>query len=536
MASHLIEVLKQNSQESLIEALKQFNEQNKALTSFPDIPSDAKKEIFDALLEVLSANNSPQEVISRSLECLRILSRDKSGLEHLTKEEHISAILKHAKLLSPCATPSEDHPVIIEALKCLCNLVFNSHEALKRCSSSGCIEGIVNRMKIYKDPSLNHLIKLFDMKFLHLITALDATIRPKLRYDLHGFTYLIEVLDLTLRPAEESSGTGLSPESVDLCVEVLKVLFNTTITTDSLNEEEEAHFMRLASVLHDLLLCLVKNNDKRHELHSHVVHLLTVMPSESYEELMTPAEIKVTGENMEEVEFEGKSMAAIVVLLQFLKTQLNKGSGKCESIKADLCPILHSLCQITRSNRIIRKFCRLQVLPYLGEEVKKLPEEGEHLRNKLCKLFTHHIVEVKSLSAEFLFILCKENTARFIKYTGYGNAAGLLAQKGLMAGSSNHSAYSSESENSDTEDYLRLKENVNPVTGKWEYPESNVMDEMTEEQKEYLATDLINKIDKLHRRGVIQPVTISESGRPTVVESVAELVEKTKINEDSDSD
>ena len=69
------------------------------------------QEIFDALLEVLSsATDRPQEVTSRSLECLRILSRDKSGLEHLTKEEHISVILKHAKLLSLDATPSEDYP------------------------------------------------------------------------------------------------------------------------------------------------------------------------------------------------------------------------------------------------------------------------------------------------------------------------------------------------------------------------------------------------------------------------------------------
>ena len=28
--------------------------------------------------------------------------------------------------------------------------------------------------------------------------------------------------------------------------------------------------------------------------------------------------------------------------------------------------------------------------------------------------------------AEFLFILCKEKVGRFVKHTGYGNAAGLL--------------------------------------------------------------------------------------------------------------
>ena len=46
---------------------------------------------------------------------------------------------------------------------------------------------------------------------------------------------------------------------------------------------------------------------------------------------------------------------------------------------------------------------------------------------------------------------------RFVKYTGYGNAAGLLAQHGLMCGG--HGAvYSSESEDSETEEYSQLKD------------------------------------------------------------------------------
>ena len=66
--------------------------------------------------------------------------------------------------------------------------------------------------------------------------------------------------------------------------------------------------------------------------------------------------------------------------------------------------------------------------------------------------------EVKELVADFLFILCKENVTRLIKYTGYGNAAGLLANRGLMlGGAGNTGDYSSESEESDTEEYLQIK-------------------------------------------------------------------------------
>ena len=47
--------------------------------------------------------------------------------------------------------------------------------------------------------------------------------------------------------------------------------------------------------------------------------------------------------------------------------------------------------------------------------------------------------------------------ARFVKYTGYGNAAGLLAQRGLMCGGRG-AEYSSDSEDSETEEYSALQD------------------------------------------------------------------------------
>lgn len=47
-----------------------------------------------------------------------------------------------------------------------------------------------------------------------------------------------------------------------------------------------------------------------------------------------------------------------------------------------------------------------------------------------------------------------------IKYTGYGNCSGLLAQLGLLRlnESYNKGEYSSDSEDSDTEEYTELKD------------------------------------------------------------------------------
>lgn len=50
------------------------------------------------------------------------------------------------------------------------------------------------------------------------------------------------------------------------------------------------------------------------------------------------------------------------------------------------------------------------------------------------------------------------SVSRMVKYTGYGNAAGMFANKGLLGPDKGKAAYSSESEDSETEEYLKHKE------------------------------------------------------------------------------
>jgi hypothetical protein len=56
-----------------------------------------------------------------------------------------------------------------------------------------------------------------------------------------------------------------------------------------------------------------------------------------------------------------------------------------------------------------------------------------------------------------------------VKYTGYGNAAGFLAKRGVMlggnsnVGSSSGAQYSSDSEDSDTEEYKKFKSQYVPT-------------------------------------------------------------------------
>jgi len=178
----------------------------------------------------------------------------------------------------------------------------------------------------------------------------------------------------------------------------------------------------------------------------------------------------------------------------------------------------------------VRKYYRSLVLPPITD-VKQKPEDGDSPRAVLCRLLTSSDSTLSVMVAEFIFILCKESVRRMIKYTGYGNAAGLLARKGLMGGAKHTKEgacnYSSSESDSDTEEYASNAHKVNPITGFAEERGRGTQpfEGMSDEQKEYEAVHLANLIDKLHSMGVVKPAKLGDDGKPHPVDHVLELCE-----------
>lgn len=561
------------SESDLTEFLIDFNKKHAQSFSFPELTLQGKKRIVEVIFEHLGGN---QNCSLQCLEAIRILSREKQNLDELFSVQKIKTLINLAGLVTEEAeivnqvNAINDSRIMVEAQKCLCNLIYNSRSVQKMCCTNGCVKGIMLRLRIYKDPGLPHEVKFFDMRMLFLLTALCADTRPKLRSQLHGLTYLMEVLDLILKDNAEhiaKNNTGnrkkfskgsrrgrnarkdiemsfvpcLDDKEVEMACEVLKVLFNLTVNTDKchLEEVEEAHYMRLVSILHDILLSDTKVPEKKEELQSHTIDLLTNMPASSYEELLTPVTESPSGKKdskkaPDPLEFDGMNMEVITVLLDFLERRLDKPN---KTYKESLSPILTTLGEASRSNSTIRKYLRSKVLPPL-RDVMNRPEEGSTLRNRLVKLMTSPVFDLKERVADFLFVLCKENVLRLIKYTGYGNAAGLLASRGLMLGGRGRGNYSSDSEDSDTEEYLQYKDKINPILGCYQEPTPNPMEGMSEEQKEYEAMQLVNMMDKLARDGIVQPMRVGDDGKPYAVSHILELQKssgvKPKTSEDSD--
>ncbi|TKS74030.1 Synembryn-A Protein [Collichthys lucidus] len=240
---------------------------------------------------------------------------------------------------------------------------------------------------------------------------------------------------------KEASPSSENPDQ-DIIVEGLKSICNILLHCET-GQEEAAAYRHLGAILRHCLMSHADGEKRTEEFYSHTVNLLGNLPLPCLDVLLMP---KV---QQGSIEYMGVNMDAVNMLLKFMEKRLDRG----HKLKETLLPSLNLLTESARIHRETRKFLRSKV------------------------------------------------RLRFIKYTGYGNAAGLLAARGLLRGGRDSGIYS-EDEDSETEEYKEAKaQSPNPMDG------------MTEEQKEYEAMKLVEMFDKLSRYGVIQPMQLSMDGR-----------------------
>lgn len=109
-------------------------------------------------------------------------SRDKTGLGENLDEKKISVLLKLSNIYQGEEAIKKIYEVnktdlTVAALKVLCNLVYNSSVAATYVAKSHAAEGILLRLRMYREGEISSSIKLFDIKLLFLITALCPEVR-----------------------------------------------------------------------------------------------------------------------------------------------------------------------------------------------------------------------------------------------------------------------------------------------------------------------------------------------------------------------
>uniref|UniRef100_A0A3Q3EG20 Synembryn n=1 Tax=Labrus bergylta TaxID=56723 RepID=A0A3Q3EG20_9LABR len=505
-----IEQMETGEQDAALTALQSYNkEMNQCFTFIAEEEQD-RERLGELVLGFLNRELQPSCQLA-CLETVRILSRDKNCLNPFISH---SAMPRSPATLASKETsqPSEnaDQEVISEALKSICNILLHNHTGQ-----------VISKLRYQCDTELfgfSVQVRFFDLRLTFLLTALRVDTRAQLAQELHGIRLLGNQLDATLGlcwpDSLETARAGfegvppeemplLSREQTELAMESLKILFNITFDTAKrkVDEEEAAEYRHLGAILRHCLMSQADGEERTEEFHSHTVNLLGNLPLTCLDVLLMP---KVQHGS---IEYMGVNMDAVSMLMAFMEKRLDRG----HKLKETLLPSLNLLTESARIHRETRKFLRSKVLPPLRDVINR-PEVGGALRNKLVRLMTHIDTDVKDCAAEFLFVLCKESVSRFIKYTGYGNAAGLLAARGLLRGGRDSGIYS-EDEDSETEEYREAKAHINPITGVVEEEQPDPMEGMTEEQKEIEAMKLVHMFDKLSRTNLIQPMQLGMDGK-----------------------
>ena len=334
---------------------------------------------------------------------------------------------------------------ILEAQRCLSNIYLQCHKSQDLALNNQTLPGVLHQVTKYKEHQVPSQVISFDMKILFLITAQRPESRTFVVVEHRGLSRLIDVID---RLKQEK----LDDNQLNAFNDVLKALFNLTCGYEEkvCDEEETVLMERLACLIRDLILMEVDNGEKKFTLVGNCVNLLTNFQGKWTASLID----KIMEPEQEMIEYDGKNMNTIQILIQYLDHSISKTDGNKShgSLKENLSPILKVLVTLSTTHRTVRKYLKQEILPP-KRDLSQRPEQGGQLKSKLCRLLTSPD-SVASMIAEFLFILCKEKVSRLVKHTGYGNAAGLLARKGLMLGGRGDDNYSDTDTDSDTEDYV----------------------------------------------------------------------------------
>ncbi|XP_029523249.1 synembryn-A isoform X2 [Oncorhynchus nerka] len=536
----IIENMETGDQDAALMALQTYNKKMTQCFTFTTDEEEQRERLGELVLGFLERDLQPSCQLA-CLETIRILSRDKNNVAPFITHTAMQTLSRYAGIaishgnvdceggvvLVPFAE-NPDLEIIVEALKSICNICLHNKVAVQVGQDLQLIVGIAERLKQCGEDQWNHYVRFFDLRLMFLLTAQRVAMRTQLLRELRGVSLLSNHLDATLGlcwpdtfevgragvevdpdSEEPAELPPLSREKIERAMEILKILFNITYDANrrEVDEEEAAAFRHLGAILRHCLMSSADAQDDTEEFHSHSLNLLGNLPLSCLDVLLMP---KV---QQGSIEYMGVNMDAVNMLLEYMEKRLDRG----KKLKETMLPSLNLLTESARIHRETRKFLRMKVLPPL-RDVKNLPEVGNALRNKLVRLMTNIDTDVKNCAAEFLFVLCKESVSRFIKYTGYGNAAGLLAARGLLRGGGNPGVYS-EDEDSDTEEYREAKSQINPVTGRVEDEQPNPMEGMTEEQKELEAMKLVNMFDKLSRSNIIQPMMLGIDGSMTQMNS-----------------
>uniref|UniRef100_A0A672YGJ6 Synembryn n=1 Tax=Sphaeramia orbicularis TaxID=375764 RepID=A0A672YGJ6_9TELE len=255
--NQILAQLETANDEEIKSLLQQYNRENSHTFSF-EKRKKACAKLCQSVLTVLGRQVQPS-CQKTCLETLRILSRDKSVLAPVATRKGI---------LGEDTQSEEEERVVVEALKCLCNVVYNSPAAQQVSVDVQLANGLCASLRNARE--WHHEVGLFTLRLLFLLSALIPDLRGSLRREWRAVRLLREVLEHTLdvrwvgpyeaaRP--DPQALPMPAEDNERAMEVLKALFNLTLSDPG--GEDDHQFRLIAALLRHLLMLKTETEEKQ---------------------------------------------------------------------------------------------------------------------------------------------------------------------------------------------------------------------------------------------------------------------------------
>lgn len=206
---------------------------------------------FQSILNVCKIHLSDLKNSDRldALACLRILSRDHSIQKRLAEPEFFHLLIQEAALVKSSGNDDNNHDVdleqckdsvtdsVIEAIKCLSNVVFQNPDVIDQLRSDNCLEILMGRCHSQITQERPHSgVMIFDLKVLFLCSAMN----PAARLFLLNTYFASDIFFDMLKWAVES-------ELPEITIELLKILFNLGYAKKELMYSQVEDILNLAT-------------------------------------------------------------------------------------------------------------------------------------------------------------------------------------------------------------------------------------------------------------------------------------------------
>ncbi|KAK0400746.1 hypothetical protein QR680_015432 [Steinernema hermaphroditum] len=492
---------------------------------FPSANDVVKKAYADFLLQNLE--NVSEAARCNIISLLRILCRDDTGLTHLLTEPVCRMVM--AAAFPPSRSPQVK--ALFEAEKCIINSLF--HSVLARDIFADSFSGyLLDRIEFISQRYMEgQFSELAQHRFNYLLLLSEDLLIQFFFYDLRLCFKM-------------TSGHNeiLSVWSKDQSVlRIFCTLFQHT-SNKAKNEEDDNTIS--SNVL--LIMCNLMGSEEfdfatelahqcshlfKHALRCHnipistknkIINILLARSIDDFDE-----HVKQMAPRLDEMElskigadyvFDGYDITIPKALLESIEDSLDNEPGSHLAII--FMAVLRYICEASDG---ARRYCRLQILPVL--ETEDVEQEEKTLRSKIAQILEGSDL-CSRMATELVFTLCQFSPDRLMDYwakEGLDHSAGLYANRGLLGSLNSRMRNESDSEDSETDDYRQVEDQVNPATG-WE--------NMSEKQREFETMKLLDTISRMMDTGV----TMGEDGCPRAAEHISGLLNEYEPTENSDSD